>query len=146
MMAGFGPAGVAALDDCLGSINELVAKEAVVADTGVVRTYALCGETVYTIAPSDYFGELLSEDGQQRIPLRPNLHLKCGASGARENNCLIMSGDVQLDGTNFFGVGSETVDNVVIEGLTFLDGGKYQAWINKPGNVVFRNCEFRVRF
>jgi hypothetical protein len=130
---------------CLTTTSELSLKESMVKDLTVTREYILCGNTIYNIGFLDSFGTVLS-GGYDMIQLRPNLHLKCGATGSRENKCLVASGDIQLDGTSLSGVPSNNVDNVVITGLTFLDASQHTVWINKPGNVLFRDCEFRVRW
>lgn len=78
------------------------------------------------------------------IHIRPNMALKCGEDGKRENACVVRGGDVQVDGTPFFGMSnSSSVDNVTISGITFEGSTKHSVWINKPGHVVFQDCEFR---
>lgn len=78
------------------------------------------------------------------IHARPNMHIKCGNDGKRENSCIISGGSVHIDGTPFFGVGSNlTVHNFTVSGLTFEAASRHSVWINKPGNVVFNDCEFR---
>ena len=78
------------------------------------------------------------------IHARPNLIVKCGDDGLRENSCVVKGGSVHVDGTSFFGVGSNTtVHNVTIAGVTFEGATKYSVWITKPGHVVFQDCEFR---
>jgi hypothetical protein len=139
----------AATDDadqvgCFSTINGLALQEAG-ADTAERRIYQLCPNSVYGIGSLDYDNVL--QAGQEPIPIRPNMHIKCGASGVLENSCVLNGGDVQLDGTSFFGVrNSDRIDNVTIEGVTFLDAHMYNVWLNKPGSVKFINCEFRVRF
>lgn len=129
---------------CLSSTNELALEESKVTDLTTTREYILCENRSYRIGFLDSFGTALSEDSDM-IQLRPNLHIKCGASGSRENQCLVQSGDIQVDGTSMTGISSSDVDNVVIKGLTFLDASQYMVKINKPGNVLFQDCEFRVR-
>ena len=80
------------------------------------------------------------------IPLRPNLHIKCGLNGSHHNSCVLNGGDVQVDGTTFLENTSTTVQNVLIEGLTFVNAQRYMVWITKPGNVTFRDCVFQVSF
>jgi hypothetical protein len=107
-----------------------------------VRSYTLCAGT-YTIGTLNYDNAL--ENGQDMLPLRSNMQIKCGDSGSRENLCIINGGDVQVDGTNLYSVPDGTVDNVILEGLTFTGSMKHMVWINKPGDVLFKDCEFRVR-
>jgi hypothetical protein len=129
---------------CVRTTSELSARESNVTDLSVVREYFLCENTIYRIGFQDYYGSLLA-GGSDMIHLRPNLHLKCGASGSRDNNCLVIAGDVQLDGTTVYGVPEDAVDNVVITGVTFSGARQHMVWINKPGNVLFQDCVFRVR-
>ena len=128
---------------CIGSTNELIIEESKVTDLSVTREYVLCEEAVFNVGFLDYyFGQ--QGGGSDMIQLRPNLHLKCGASGSRSNNCLVTSGDVQMEGTTFYGAPGDILDNVVITGVTFANARKHTVWINKPGNILFQDCEFRV--
>jgi hypothetical protein len=122
--------------DCYGNMNTIALREALLS-----FTYTLCSG-FYSIGTLDYNNELTG--GQDMLPLRPNLHIKCGADGSRGNLCFINGGDVQVDGTNLFNVPGGTVSNVVLEGLTFSGSTKHVAWINKPGDILFKDCEFRV--
>lgn len=128
---------------CIGTTNELIVQESKVTDLSVTREYILCENTKYSIGFQDFFGKLFS-GGSDMIQLRPNMHLKCGASGSKSNMCLITSGDVQMEGTTVYAGPGEFLANVVITGVTFADAGKHMVWINKPGNIVFEDCEFRV--
>lgn len=128
---------------CFTTINSLALRETGV-DTTERRTHALCANNIFTIGALDFDNQVY--DGQEPIPLRSNLHLKCGFDGLKENNCVVTGGDVQVDGTHFLGVrDSDRLDNVTLEGITFVNAGKYMAWLTKPGTVKFVNCEFRVR-
>jgi len=139
-----GPSPASGQDACFTSLNSLVLREANVQDTTVARTYTLCAGTEFQIGKLNFDNEL--QDGQEMIPLRPNLRIKCGDTGQKENNCFVKGGDVQVDGTHYFGVSaSETLENVVLEGITFFSSERHSVWLTKPGDVVFRNCEFRVR-
>jgi len=128
---------------CIGSTNELVVEESMVTDLSVTREYILCEDTVFSIGSLDFYGKP-ETGGSDIIPLRPNLHLKCGASGSRSNNCLVEAGDVQMEGTTVYGGPGNSLDNVVITGLTFSNAEKHMVWINKPGDIIFQDCEFRV--
>lgn len=69
--------------------------------------------------------------------------VKCGDEGTRENACVIRGGDVHVDGTGFFGIDTESVDNFTVSGVTFEGSNKHNVWFSKPGRVVFQDCEFR---
>ena len=133
---------------CIPSINELETAESQVTDFSVERQYILCPQSTYTIGRQDYFGTLLFETGSHMIRLRPNLHIQCGDTGERSNNCVINGGTVQVDGTSFFDgstAGSTVLSNVKVTGLTFTNVEKYHVWIDQPGEVAFRDCAFQVR-
>jgi len=136
--------GVAQTAGCIGSTNELVVEESKVTDLSVTREYVLCEDTVYSIGFQDYYSSKVLQGGSDMLQLRPNLHLKCGATGSKSNNCLVTSGDVQMEGTTFYGAPGDVLENVVITGVTFADAGKHMVWINKPGDILFHDCEFRV--
>jgi len=148
-----------ALDACLTSINSLVLREAMVIDpTSSSRSYTLCAGTEFQIGNVDDSNHNEITDGQEMIPLRPNLHVKCGDTGHRNENCLIKGGDVHVDGTrhlrgnrgnddNIILLSSAldaNLTNIVIEGITFEDAAVHSLWLSRPGHVVFRDCEFRV--
>jgi hypothetical protein len=133
---------------CIDSTDEIAWQESLVNDFSIKREYILCEETVYSIG----FWDSLDPDapvygGSAMISLRPNLHIRCGATGSRNNHCVLEAGDVHIDGTSFGGVNASitAIPNVVITGLTFVNASKHVAWIDKPGSVTFRDCEFRVR-
>jgi len=131
-------------DGCFTTINAMVLRESEITNTNEVRTYVFCPRSDFRIGKLDYSKKLYA--GQEMIPLRPNLHMKCGDSGERINQCTARWGDVLVDGTHYYGVGSpDTVlDNVVIEGFTFSDAGQHMAWISKAGSITFRDCAFEV--
>jgi hypothetical protein len=132
---------------CVTSINAIAFAESQLADDFIAkteRTYILCPGN-YLIGNVSIYNEQI-EGGQVMIPLRPNLRVVCGdARGARENMCLIKGGDVQVDGSDRYGIANPSISNVVLQGLTFIDVWQYSAWLTKPGSVTFRDCEFRVR-
>lgn len=130
-------------DPCQPTMNSLVFRETYVQDFGVDRIYKLCPNTRYEIGNLDFNYRI--QNGHDMMPLRPNLHVKCGDSGSRDDRCFVNGGDIQIDGTGYYGVEQDTVENVIIEGITFFNVSKYMVWINKPGSVVFKDCEFRVR-
>jgi hypothetical protein len=129
---------------CYSNVNTISLREGLLNanELSQVRSYTLCPGT-YTIGTLNFDNEL--SDGQDMLPLRSNMQIKCGDSGSRDNLCIINGGDVQVDGTNLYSVPDGRVDNVVLEGLTFTGSMKHMVWINKPGNVLFKDCEFRVR-
>ena len=129
---------------CIESTNELVVEESKVTDLSVTREYVLCEDTVYSIGFQDYYSSKVLQGGSDMLQLRPNLHLKCGATGSKSNNCLVTSGDVQMEGTTFYGAPGDVLENVVITGVTFAEARKHMVWINKPGDILFQDCEFRV--
>jgi hypothetical protein len=130
--------------NCYSNMNTISLREGLLSanDLSQVRSYTLCSGT-YTIGTLNYDNEL--SNGQDMLPLRSNMHIQCGETGSRDNLCVINGGDVQVDGTNLYSVPDGTVDNVVLEGLTFTGSMKHMVWINKPGDVLFKDCEFRVR-
>jgi hypothetical protein len=133
---------VASAQDCLATTNALTVQEALVNDVTQQRTYSLCPNTTYNIGYFDYSYNVV--DGQDMLQLRPNMHVKCGSHGLKENNCILQGGSVQVDGTSRYGVAQVTLQNVVLEGLTFVNASEHLVLLNKPGQVTFRNCEFRV--
>lgn len=130
--------------NCYGNMNTISLREGLLSASDLlqVRLYTLCSGT-YTIGTLNYDNEL--SNGQDMLPLRSNMHIQCGDTGSRDNLCIINGGDVQADGTNLYSVPDGTVDNVILEGLTFTGSMKHMVWINKPGDVLFKDCEFRVR-
>ena len=127
-------------DPCRNSIDFIASREVFQSDTAS-RVYKLCSGS-YRITDVDY-SMLSVNNGQNMVPLRSNLKIQCGDNGARENGCFIADGDILVDGTKNFGIGNERVDNVEIQGLTFSNAGRYAVWVNKPGSITFRDCEFR---
>jgi hypothetical protein len=126
--------------DCVNSLSLLVIAELFVTDTTVPREYILCPDTTYTTSLPLVPGETTENDAP--ITIRPNLTLKCGASGARSNNCIV-TGGVGMTGTpeNF----NDDLDlgNVLIQGITFqaLEGVNFNlAHFN--GQVTIEDCAF----
>lgn len=130
---------------CLFTMAQLLFNEDRVTDFTVNREYVICENREINIGTLDYDNLLVQGSGSRMLPLRPNLHLRCGGSGDRDNNCFFIGGDVQVDGTNFFGIPEDlTLDNIVIEGITFVGAGKYSIWATKRGDITFIDCEWRV--
>jgi hypothetical protein len=133
--------------DCYQNLNTITLREGLQTASNLLelRTYTLCPGTTYSIGTLDNDNELVAMSGQDMLPLRSNLHIKCGDTGSRGNDCIINGGDVQVDGTDFYTIPGGTVENVTLEGLTFTGSMKHMVWINKRGNVLFKDCVFRVR-
>lgn len=130
-------------EGCIESLAELEYFESLATSYESLRRYILCENTVFEAGYlHPFYGTLVSRSSM--LHLRPNLHIQCGASGARENNCRIRVGDVQVDGTSLYGMSEDPLTNVVIEGITFIDARKHIVFINKPGDVLFQDCVFRV--
>jgi hypothetical protein len=134
---------------CIHDLFELQQKEQRVTDTGTVRTYIICPNKVYDIGMLDYDNNLKGgRPGDDIVypplPLRPNLVLKCGNDGARSNQCWMNDGQLQIDGTAIMGITNPTVNNVIIQGFTFMGAMKHSIWVTKPGSITFRDCEWKV--
>lgn len=127
-------------DECMPTINNLALREQFAPTYDVQRYYKLCPGATYNLGTIDFSGRVV---GQDFIPLRSNLEIKCGPNGNPDDNCVVRGGDLLLDGTSLFGITHDSVENVVIEGITFIDAGKHLAWVSKRGSITFRNCIFR---
>lgn len=131
-------------EGCIDSFAELDYYESQVSSYETVRRYVLCDNTLFDAGSLDpYYGKLLSTSSM--LHLRPNLHIQCGATGRRHNNCRFRYGDIHIDGTSFYGVSNGSLDNIVIEGVTFFGSRKHVAFLDKPGDVLFQDCVFKVR-
>jgi Right handed beta helix region len=118
-----------------------------VSNSTIPRTHSLCPNTRYEIGYLDYSNNLYN--GQDMIPLRSNMHLRCGGGGGHGSSqgqgqdCIIFGGDIQVDGSNMMDTSIDAVENVLFEGLTFANASMHNVWINKPGSITFKNCTFR---
>jgi hypothetical protein len=130
---------VSSQNACLATINALALEEAAIDDVSVMRKYTLCPNTVYAIGRLNNDNDVV--EGQAFLPLRPNLHVQCGPNGSHEDQCLMQGGSLQVDGSSAYGISDSRVDNVILEGITFVNATR-NVWINKPGNVTFKDCEF----
>jgi len=128
---------------CVSNTWTIFNRESAVTDTSVQRSYTLCPNTNFSLGTYDYSYQIIRGTGTPMIPLRPNMSIKCGTDGSIHNNCIIKGGPVHLDGTNHFGFVNGTVENVVIQGVTFENAQRYMVWINKDGSVTFEECVFR---
>jgi hypothetical protein len=128
--------------DCIDDLQVLHDREARAA-TSSQRTYVLCPNKIYEVGYLDFNYNLRRQnrdDAGPPIPLRPNLHVKCGENGLRKDNCWIVGGHLQVDGTAIRGITDRKLDNVVIEGLTFQSSIDHSVWITKPGSITFKQC------
>lgn len=130
---------------CIDNIQTLEILETEVSDLSVVRTYIFCPGSLLNVGKLDVDFNFVGFNMQPAVPLRPNMHLKCGDDGTRDGLCWFINGDVHLDATKILGVmDNDRVDNVLIEGFTFINSNKYSMWATKPGDITFRDCEWRV--
>jgi hypothetical protein len=132
---------------CMTTLNELAALEAIVTDyeaASVPRIYVLCPNTRFIVGRFDYSGRLV--DGQDPLLLRPNMRVQCGDDGRRQNQCLLTTGDVLVDGTRKVAGASTTTTfetaPIVLQGLTFQDPGRHFVKLTQPWTVHLIDCEF----
>lgn len=130
---------------CYDSLQDIEAREQLVQDDQVLRTYILCANTDFQIGSLPSYYGALSSSNPTLLHLRPNIKLQCGDNGAQSNSCRLVNGDVQLEGTNFFGIKHEKrLDNVWLEGLTFVGPRRHYVLMDQPGDIMFLNCDFQV--
>ena len=131
-------------EGCFRSLTEIYAIEKDLVSPSILRKYILCPSTTYNIGTVNSTGNIVS--GQHPIQLRPNVIYQCGADGNRSNDCHITGGDFGL--TSFYGVYDgiyETVENVLIKGLTFESQKLFSVILEAAGNITFEDCAFQVR-
>lgn len=132
---------------CIDDINEIYERESFITDTSFFRQYVICPNAIYEFATYDPVGNQV-EPAQAAvvppIPLRPNMNIRCGDQGSRENLCWFAGGDLQMDGTATRGISDDNLDGVVIEGFVFIGSRMHSLWATKPGSITFRDCEWRV--
>lgn len=112
------------------------------ADTSQQRTYTICPGTelrVGTLDPNN--NNALT--GNMYFQARPNLRINCGPEGTSDNNCTVIGGTVQIDGTDWLG-NTDPPYNFVLAGFTFVDPDRYSFWGNMPGTITFFDCIWRV--
>ena len=129
---------------CIDDIEEIYDAEASVSDTTFRRTYVLCPRRIFEMGALNLNFDLQGIQVQPPLPIRPNMTIKCGDDGARTNLCWMAEGDLHVDATPFRGIDDNSVEGVFIEGITFIGARKYSTWATKPGDITFRDCEFRV--
>lgn len=131
---------------CIDDFEEIYKREAVVTDTTFPRMYILCPRTIYDIGYLDFSGNLIRPSIGRispPIPLRSNMTIRCGDQGSRENQCWLNGGDLHMDGTNIYGIKDDILENVRIEGISFIGARDHSLWATKPGSITFRDCQFR---
>ncbi|KAL3937945.1 MAG: hypothetical protein SGBAC_007047 [Bacillariaceae sp.] len=128
--------------DCIDDLSKVHDMEINIQDTSRRRKYWLCPDTVFNMGILIGNGTII--DGQSYIMLRPNVIYQCGEDGSRSNNCTIHGGDFGV--TSFYGVYDgiqETVDNAIIQGLTFVGQNLFSVVLEAAGDVTFQDCVFR---
>jgi len=131
---------------CIDDFEQIYKKESFVEDTSFSRLYIVCPRHIYRMGNLDFDGNLVKPPVgtvSPPLPLRPNITIRCGDQGTRDNLCWLRGGDLHMDGTNALGIDDETLENVNIEGFTFLEARDHALLANKPGTITFRDCEFR---
>jgi len=134
---------------CIDNLEDIYEKESFVTDTSFPRLYVVCPRRIYEIGSLDFDGSLIQPKGNTMgtvsppLPLRPNMTIRCGDQGSRENLCWLKGGDLHADGTKIRGISDETLENVRIEGFVFIGAREHVLMANKPGSITFRDCEFR---
>ena len=134
---------------CLTSLTTLFQEEQE-ADVSIRRKYVLCSMRSYPIDifingnvrdTKDEFG---NSAYQHPLILRPNVTIQCGEDGSRENNCVLFGGDYGVFAAGLF-FGSEILDDVVVQGMRFVNSNRYNVLLRQPGKVSFVDCSFTVR-
>ncbi|KAG7374296.1 hypothetical protein IV203_013391 [Nitzschia inconspicua] len=131
---------------CFDNFYDIYQRESIVTDTTFPRLYTVCPRTIYEIATLDFNGNIKEpvESGvQPPLPLRANMTIRCGDLGARDSLCWLAGGDIHMDGTAVRGINDETVEGVSIEGFVFIGARRHSLWATKPGDITFKDCEWR---
>lgn len=131
---------------CIDDLNIIYQKEAFYPDPSFPRLYIVCPRHIFDIGKLDFNGNLIEPPNVKvhpPIPLRPNMTIRCGDDGSRGNLCWLRGGDLHLDGTKVLGIKDDTLENVVLEGFTFMGAREHALLAHKPGSVTFKDCEFR---
>lgn len=137
---------LAVVEGCISDFNKIYDAERAVSNTNVQRTYTICPNKLYEVGFLDFNNNLRArQSGGPPLPLRPNVKYQCGDNGARENLCWITDGHLQVDGTGIRGLDDDHLRNVELVGFVFIGSIQHSTWITKPGNIKFRDCEWRVR-
>jgi len=131
---------------CYDNFEDIYEREAIVTDTSFPRFYTVCPRHIYEMGNLDFDGNLIKPPVGivfPPLPLRPNITIRCGDQGSRENLCWLRGGDLHMDGTKVLGIQDDTLENVVIEGFVFIGAREHSLLANKPGSITLRDCEFR---
>ncbi len=132
---------------CIDDLSIIYQREAFYLDTSFPRLYIVCPRHIFDIAKLDFNGNLIQPPNGVRVhpplPLRPNMTIRCGDDGSRANQCWLRGGDLHIDGTKVLGIKDDTLDNVLLEGFTFMGAREHALLAHKPGSVTFKDCEFR---
>jgi len=131
---------------CIDDFEQIYKREALITDTSVPRIYYVCPKHIYDMGNLDFDGNLIQPNVgtvAPPLPLRPNMTIRCGDQGDRENLCWLRGGDLHMDGTKVLGIEDDTLENVNIEGFVFIGAREHSLLANKPGSITFRDCEFR---
>ena len=132
---------------CIDDLSTIYFKESFYPDPSFPRLYIVCPQHIFDIAKLDFDGNVIEPPFGVRehppLPLRPNINIRCGDDGSRANQCWLRGGDLHIDGTKVLGIQDDTLDNVVLEGFTFLGAREHALLAHKPGSITFRDCEFR---
>ena len=132
---------------CYDNFYDIYEQESIVTDTTFPRRYIICPRQIYEIGTVDINGNMkepITSGALPPLPIRPNMTIRCGDQGSRDNLCWLAGGDFHMDGTATRGITDETVEGVSIEGFVFIGARKHSLWVNKPGKITFRDCEWRV--
>jgi hypothetical protein len=130
-------------ESCFDDLSDIHELEKDLQDASVRRKYILCPNTTFALGVVNDEGQIV--DGQKMIHLRPNVIYQCGEDGRRSNNCILQGGDFGV--VSFYEVFdgiSETVDKVVIRGLTFQSQQLFSVVLASAGDVTFDDCAFQV--
>lgn len=139
------PSQVAA-QSCYDNFYDIYEQESIVTDTSFPRLYTICPRRIYEIATLDFNGDIkedVSTGLLPPLPLRANMTLRCGDLGSRDSMCWVAGGDIHLDGTAIRGITDESIEGVSIEGFSFIGARRHSLWVNKPGDITFKDCEWK---
>ena len=130
-------------DGCFDNLSDIYVLEKGQEDVSIRRRYVLCPGTRFDLGYVNDQNEVIS--GQRMIQLRPNVIYQCGNDGSRSNGCLLNGGDFGVASFYevFEGV-SETVENVLIQGLTFQSQQLFSVVLEAAGDITFEDCAFTV--
>ncbi|KAL3911995.1 MAG: hypothetical protein SGARI_001375 [Bacillariaceae sp.] len=116
---------------CYDNFYDIYEQEALVTDTSFPRRYIVCPRRIYEMATIDYNGDIkepVSSGALPPLPIRPNMTIRCGDQGSKDNLCWLAGGDIHMDGTAIRGINDETVEGVNIEGFVFIGARKHSLW------------------